>query len=356
MTAIPTAWLISIFAFFVAALVVGRPQLPIFTRALFGAGLLSMAVVSALVGLRLEYGLSHLGRLQPHVAVFFAPSLWLGFQSLLNSTGVPGRKAIVATLGFMALAQLALLTPVSWSADLVVTTVNLVYGVLLSWVLRHKADAFVQVSAEGLRTLRLGLIAATVFVFLIVAADATIIVSTISAGDAAMLRALTGASGILVGLVCVSVVVGLPLAMAPLFKTPSERPADAVPLVEDHALLAKIDHLMAESQIFTDPNLTLARLGRRLGCPARQVSIAINRVTGQNVSRYISSFRVRRAAELLTSTDLPVTDVMLEAGFQSKSSFNTEFRRVCGMTPSDYRNQCAKPVTVREHDPARSGT
>jgi AraC-like DNA-binding protein len=46
---------------------------------------------------------------------------------------------------------------------------------------------------------------------------------------------------------------------------------------------------------------------------------------------------VRHAAALLETGDLSVTDVMLEAGFLSKSTFNTEFRRVIGKTPSEYR-------------------
>jgi AraC-like DNA-binding protein len=40
---------------------------------------------------------------------------------------------------------------------------------------------------------------------------------------------------------------------------------------------------------------------------------------------------------LLAFTDEPVTQVMFEAGFQTKSNFNREFLRVTGMSPSDYR-------------------
>ncbi len=356
MTVIPIAWLISIFALLIAALIVGRPHLPVFARFCFGVSLLSMAVVPAFVGLRLEYGLSALVIFQPHVAVVFAPALWLGFQSLTESGGVPSPKAIISTVGIVALAQLALFAPTSWSVDLVVSAINVIFALLLSSMLRLGADAFVQVSPDGFRAVRTAMIGATVFVFLLIAADATIIGATLSAGNAGMLRTLTGASGILVALVLVGLMVGVPFALGPLLKAPTERSTDARPLDEDRELLERIDKLMADSQLFTDPNLTLARLGRRLGCPARQVSIAINRVKGQNISRYISGFRVRRAAELLTTTDLPVTDIMLEAGFQSKSTFNTEFRRVCGKTPTEYRGQSSDRATVRKHDPGRSGT
>jgi len=355
-TVIPIAWLISIFALFIAALTMGRPQLPIFARVCFGVSLLSMAVVPAFVGLRLEYGITALVMFQPHVAIVFAPALWLGFQSLTESGGVPNPKAILSTVGIVALAQLALFAPTSWSVDLIISAINVIFALLLSAMLRLGVDAFVQVSPDGFRAVRTALIGATVFVVLIIAADATIIGATLSGGNAGMLRALTGVSGILVVLVLVGLLIGVPFALGPLLKTPKERSIDVPPLNEDRELLERIEKLMAESQIFTDPNLTLARLGRRLGCPARQVSIAINRVKGQNISRYISGFRVRRAACLLTTTDLPVTDIMLEAGFQSKSTFNTEFRRVYAKTPTEYRSQSSDRATVRKHDPGHSET
>lgn len=346
MTAIPIAWLISIFAIFIAMLVVGRPHLPAFARICFGVSLLSMAVVSAFVGFRLEYDISVLAIFQPHIAVVLAPALWLGFQSLIESDGVPAPKAIMLAIGVASLAQLPLFTPTSWSADLVVSTINIIFAFLLSSMLRLGPDAFVQISPNGFRTVRISLIGATVFVFLILTADATIIGATLSAGHAGMLRTLTGASGVLVAFVLLGLMIALPSALGPYFKSPPGRPSDARPLSEDREFLKRIDKLMLEAQLFTDPNLTLARIGRRLGCPTRRVSTTINRVTGQNVSRYINEFRVRRAAELLTTTDLPIIDIMLEAGFQSKSTFNTEFRRVCGQTPTEYRNQSSDRAMV----------
>ena len=76
--------------------------------------------------------------------------------------------------------------------------------------------------------------------------------------------------------------------------------------------------------------------------PIRDVSNATNRLTGENFSRYVNGFRVRHAQRALLETDLPITEVMFDAGFVSKSSFNTEFRRVVGQTPSQYRAKRAR--------------
>ena len=126
---------------------------------------------------------------------------------------------------------------------------------------------------------------------------------------------------------------------------------------EQRALKSRLEALMTEAALFRDPELTVARLGRRLGVPARAVSAAVNRVTGENTSRYINDFRVRHAAHLLESSELSVTDVMLESGFISKSSFNTEFRRITGQTPSDHRKAHASRIsTVRKPVSERAGS
>ena len=94
---------------------------------------------------------------------------------------------------------------------------------------------------------------------------------------------------------------------------------------------------MNDTHLYTDSNLTLARVARRLSVPVRDVSNAINRTTGENFSRYINGFRIRHAQVALRETELSITEVMFEAGFVSKSSFNTEFRRLTGQTPSQFR-------------------
>ena len=50
-----------------------------------------------------------------------------------------------------------------------------------------------------------------------------------------------------------------------------------------------------DEQPYLDPDLTLARLARRLHVPIKQLSLAINMVKGENVSRYVNGFRIRSA-------------------------------------------------------------
>ncbi len=106
---------------------------------------------------------------------------------------------------------------------------------------------------------------------------------------------------------------------------------------DDEAIASRIDALMLEQHLYRDPDLTLERLARRVGIPGRQISGALNRIYGRNISQVVNDYRVNDAKRRLVATRDPVTTIMLDSGFGTKSNFNREFLRVTGMTPSSYR-------------------
>jgi AraC-like DNA-binding protein len=110
-----------------------------------------------------------------------------------------------------------------------------------------------------------------------------------------------------------------------------------VPVAEDASVFAAFDALMRDKKLFRDPDLTLNRLARRLGVPSRQISGAVNRLHGRNVSQVVNEYRIAEAKRLLSETELSVTEIMLQSGFQTKSNFNREFLRVTGTSPSAWR-------------------
>jgi len=337
MTAIPLPWLISIFALLIAAMVLSQPRTPVGARIFFTAGLVAIATVTGFVGLRLGYQLDALAVAQPYFAVLSAPALWLGFCALTTQDGWPGRRRLALHGAIVLAAEIAIAIPLPWFADGVLVVVNAVYLSLLAGMLRLGAEGFVQIAPENVRSTRIALAATIAFLALVLLTDGLIVVAALSAGDTGAMRFLSGASGIVAAAVLLGALIGIPLALGQGSFEPGNGPATMPPDDGDHAVLAQLKGLMADSRIYQDPGLTLARLGRRLGCPARSISSAVNRITGESVTRFINGFRVQHAAQLLETTDLPVTEVMLDAGFLSKSSFNSEFRRVLGKTPSEYR-------------------
>ncbi|WP_195164043.1 helix-turn-helix domain-containing protein [Mesorhizobium sp. NBSH29] len=103
----------------------------------------------------------------------------------------------------------------------------------------------------------------------------------------------------------------------------------------DNDLMMRLDQLMATQRLYLNADLTLTQLARRLHVPIKQLSIAINRKTGENVSRYINAHRINAACESLRTGE-SVTSAMLSAGFNTKSNYNREFLRKMKMPPSDW--------------------
>lgn len=116
----------------------------------------------------------------------------------------------------------------------------------------------------------------------------------------------------------------------------------------DAETLARLDRLLAHMQTrapYLDANLSLKKLARQMSMPARDLSVLINSARGQSFFEFINAYRIDRAADLLADpahADMSVLDVLYEVGFNSKSSFNTAFKRCIGQTPSDYRRQRTK--------------
>ncbi len=62
--------------------------------------------------------------------------------------------------------------------------------------------------------------------------------------------------------------------------------------------------------------------------------------------RYLTRQRIERAKQLLVETDLPVTEVCLEVGFQSLGSFSSLFSRQVGHSPNRYRARLVQSLGI----------
>jgi AraC-like DNA-binding protein len=111
------------------------------------------------------------------------------------------------------------------------------------------------------------------------------------------------------------------------------------PSEADRLLLDQLSTELNRNDLFSDPELSLDRVSRRLSIPSRQISEAVNRAKGQNFSQVINDHRINAACAKLRQTQEPVTTIMLDVGFFTKSNFNREFKRVTGMTPTGWRKQ-----------------
>tara|TARA_R110002110_G_scaffold227996_1_gene443424 strand:- start:209 stop:592 length:384 start_codon:yes stop_codon:yes gene_type:complete len=119
--------------------------------------------------------------------------------------------------------------------------------------------------------------------------------------------------------------------------------------------VSRVEAFLKREPLHLDPNLTLVRLARRMHLPEKRLSMAVNRATGTNVSRYINSWRIRHACALIEN-GTSVTDAMLDSGFNTKSNFNREFLRETGVSPRKWQGKAqdasnVTPITEADRAP-----
>ena len=77
------------------------------------------------------------------------------------------------------------------------------------------------------------------------------------------------------------------------------------------------------------------------GISRRECLRCFRQTLGTTPSRYLSGYRLEKAADMLRSTKLRVIDISLECGFEDSSYFTRVFTKKYGMTPRDYRKRDA---------------
>src|SRR6185369_16865270 len=107
-------------------------------------------------------------------------------------------------------------------------------------------------------------------------------------------------------------------------------------------IAARILRTMEQDKLYQEADLTLQNLADRIQLPSYQVSQAINDGMNKNFYDLVNSYRVEEAKRLLLDAknkDFTILSVGFEAGFNSKTTFNTVFKKFTGLTPTEYRDK-----------------
>jgi TolB-like protein/class 3 adenylate cyclase/AraC-like DNA-binding protein len=100
-----------------------------------------------------------------------------------------------------------------------------------------------------------------------------------------------------------------------------------------------LEELMAQEQPYLDLNLTLRTLAEQLDLSANQLSQLLNEGFDKNFAEYVNTYRLETFKSLATDpskSHLTILALAYESGFNSKTVFNTFFKKAMGMTPSKY--------------------
>ncbi|MDI5894514.1 helix-turn-helix domain-containing protein [Flavobacterium algoritolerans] len=114
--------------------------------------------------------------------------------------------------------------------------------------------------------------------------------------------------------------------------------------VQDDAISSQISILkqyMAQKEPFLDPSLTIQELANQIDIPVRDLSVLINHHIDQHFFDFVNEYRIQKAMGILkdqSRSQLTVLEILYEVGFNSKSSFNTSFKKHTNLTPTAYIN------------------
>ncbi|GEP51998.1 hypothetical protein FNO01nite_26700 [Flavobacterium noncentrifugens] len=114
-----------------------------------------------------------------------------------------------------------------------------------------------------------------------------------------------------------------------------------VPEKQKSDYIVTFEKMFIGEKRFLDPTITLDKIADELHLSKSYLSRIINGELGSSFPDYLNALRVEEAKSYLSNADFSnytLVAIGLEAGFNSKTTFNNTFKKVTGITPSDFKN------------------
>jgi len=105
---------------------------------------------------------------------------------------------------------------------------------------------------------------------------------------------------------------------------------------------SRIQKLLEEEEVFINTDLTVTSLAVKLKCPAYMVSRAINQYFNKSFSELIVEYRIKKSEHLLladSQRSLTIEAIAFESGFNTLSAFYKSFKKLNGITPTQFREK-----------------
>jgi AraC-like DNA-binding protein len=141
-----------------------------------------------------------------------------------------------------------------------------------------------------------------------------------------------------------------PASSASTVEAPAAKYArSAIDGVTAAALRTRLIELMATDKPYLEADLSLADLASRIQTTPHQLSQLFTQHLGETFFDFVNRYRVEAVKATLTrpgAEQRPLLEIAFECGFGSKSTFNDTFRRLTGVSPSQFRRAMPLPPSV----------
>jgi AraC-like DNA-binding protein len=104
--------------------------------------------------------------------------------------------------------------------------------------------------------------------------------------------------------------------------------------------IKQLKEYMATHKPYLNPLLSLSDLAKELKMPSFVLSQVLNLTAKQNFYEFINNYRIEESKRLLTASNgngKTILEILYQCGFNSKSVFNSAFRKYTCMTPSEFK-------------------
>ncbi len=100
----------------------------------------------------------------------------------------------------------------------------------------------------------------------------------------------------------------------------------------------KVLKLLEEKKLYLNGKVSLDNLAKEINISSRLLSQVINESLNKSFTELINYYRIEEAKKmLLMSGNKTILEILLSVGFNSKSAFNTAFKKHTGLTPTKYK-------------------
>ena len=105
----------------------------------------------------------------------------------------------------------------------------------------------------------------------------------------------------------------------------------------DKLFLKKVMSIIEQN--IENPDFSVEVISKTLGMSSTHLYRKLKTITGQSTRDILNNYRMQKAANMLKTKDVNITEVMYAVGFTSLSSFSKSFKAKFGVSPKEYHRK-----------------
>lgn len=117
-------------------------------------------------------------------------------------------------------------------------------------------------------------------------------------------------------------------------------PSVSLPLAKGDKSKYVLQALQYIAQHYADEDISITAVAQELKVSEGHLSHVFKKETGYTVINYLTQYRIHRAMELLKDCRRKVYEVAGEVGYRDVTYFGSTFKKLVGMSPSEYQDRC----------------